>query len=417
MTTNYGTILIGRLNLREAITTATDANSAGQSAAGRTLVLSGQEMYSSFAPTAGLSQAGVAAVEDDLAGMVNAGSIQPVQFTNKTDRNGYFVVSDQSCNLVDWPGPSSPELITLDWKTTLMRVGTDTEVDLESRLTGATARNNSFSATGERWHCPPIGHYGYWSGPSQPSTVTRTGSDGAMTVYRRLQTSINPRWGCAVANYLNGRVRFIDSNALERSGINYSVGATGWTLSNSLVQVTPLTSSGVLQVSAYTGGAWQNKAWDVLSAGTTLGPPTACTVLRNEAELIVVRLLWTQAPGRVTLDLTLRRGSRFVEVYVQGEFSATLTIQRFSAEAGTAGTGYVAATTNDAVGNRYIVGSAKTFSNLLTQGGIQLASTTMLDAFIGVIVGGSGAVAGDVAGDLYAQYLGAPSELVQAVRR
>jgi hypothetical protein len=411
MTTNFGTTQIGRLSLREAITTATDAVDS-TNATGRTLALTGQEVNASTAPSAGLSVAALAQVEDDLTGMAGS-SIQPVTFTNKQDRNGYYRLTAAQAALMNWTG----ELITCDWSANLIRVGTDTEVDLESRLTGATARNNSFSATGERWHCPPIGHYAYWAGPSQPSTVTRTGSDGAMTVYRRLQTGYNPRWGCPVGSYLNGRVRFIDQNSLERAGINYSVAATGWTLHNSLVRVTPLTSNGVLQVSAYTGGGWQTKNWDIQSAASSLGAPTSCTVLRNEVEIAVVRLLWTQAPGRITVDLTLRRGSRFVEVYVQGEFSATLTIQCVTAEAGTAGTGYVSATANDAAGNRYIIGSAKTFTALTTQGGIQLASTVTLDAFIGVVAGGSGAVAGDVAGDLYAQYLGAPSELVQAVRR
>jgi hypothetical protein len=413
MSTNFGTVQIGRLALREALNPATDAVSGGSSAAGRTLALTGQEMNLGAAPSAGLSVAGVAQIEDDLAGMVVAGTVQPVAFTNKSDRNGYYTVLDATAAPMNWTG----EVITCDWKTTLGRVGSESEVDLESRLTGATARNNSFSATGERWHAPPIGHYAYWSGPSQPSTVTRTGADGAMTVYRRLSTGINPRWGCPVASYLNGRVRFIDSNALERSGVNYSPAASGWNLNNALVRVQPLASNGVLQVAAWTGGAWQNISWDILSGGTTLGAPTSCTVLRNECELAVVRLLWTQAPGRITVDLTLRRGSRFVEVYVQGEFSATLVIQCFTAQAGTAGTGYVSATANDGAGNRYIVGSAKTFANLLTQGGISLASTTTLDAFIGVVAGGSGAVAGDVATDLYAQYLGSPSELVQAVRR
>lgn len=411
--TNFGTIQVGRLSLREALTPAADAVSAGSSAAGRTLGVTGQEMYMSGAPTAGISAAALAAVEDDLAGIVMSGSVQPVVFTNRSDRNGYYTVTDTAASLMNWTG----EVITCDWKATLARVGTDTEVDLESRLTGATARNNSFSATGERWHAPPIGHYGYWSGSSQPSTVTRTGADGAMTVYRRLTVGINPRWGCPVGSYLNGRVRFIDNNSLERAGTNYTTAATGWSLNNALVRVTPLTSNGVLQISAWTGAAWQTKNWDILSGGVSVGTFNTCTVLRNEPEIVVLRLLESLSPGRITVDLTLRRGSRFVEVYIQGEFSATLVIQCFTAEAGTAGTGYVSATANDAAGNRYIIGSAKTFSNLLTQGGISLASTTTLDAFVGVVASGSGAVAGDVAADLYAQYMGAPSELVQAVRR
>lgn len=404
MSGDFGTVQAGRLTLNEALTVYDDKVNASTGVRGA--VISGQE---SHPPS---TVAVLAQLQDDIPTLYGS-MVIPVTWTNKADRNGYYTVTDMGAQLFNQPG----QVITCDWNLTLSRIGSESEVDLESRLTGATARNNSFSATGERWHAPPIGHYGYWSGPSQPSTVTRTGSDGAMTVYRRLATGINPRWGCPVTSYLNGRARFIDNNSLERSGTNFSVPATGWTLHNALVRVTPLTSNGVFQVSAWTGGGWQTKSWDILSGGVSLGTLNACTVLRNEPEIVVVRLLESLNPGRITVDLTLRRGSRFVEVYIQGEFSATLVIQCFTAEAGTAGTGYVSATANDAAGNRYIVGSAKTFANLLTQGGISLASTTTLDAFIGVVAAGSGAVAGDVAADLYSQYMGAPSELVQAVRR
>jgi hypothetical protein len=358
----------------------------------------------------GLSTAQLAAIQDDLPGLV--GAVLPVTFTNKADRSGYFQVSDAQSDLMNWTG----EMITATWSTTLLRIGTDTEVDLESRLTGATARNNSFAATGERTHAPPIGHYAYWSGPTQPSTVTRTGSDGAMTVYRGLAVTANARWGCAVGNYGGGRCRFVDSSSLERSGLNFTVAGSGWNVNNGLIQVKP--GAGVLSVGAWTSGAWAAKTWDVLIGGTTLGVPTAATVLRNEYETIVVRLLWTQAsPGRVTADLTIRRGSRLVELYIQPEFSTTIKVVRQVTEAGTAGTGYVRATSNDANGNRFVVGSAKTFTNDLTLGGISVSSSVAMDAFIGVELAGSSAVSGDQAAQLYAQYLGMPAETVQAVRR
>lgn len=403
----YGTVQVGRLPLREALSPYDDKVNATTDV--RTATITGQE---ALPP---LTAAQIARVQDDVPALM--GALVPVTFTDKDDRNGYYEVRDVGARLFSWTG----EVVTCDWNLTLTRLGTDTEVDLESRLSGASARNNSFSATGERWHAPPIGHYGYWTSSTQPSAVTRTGVDGAMTVYRGLPTavnpSINPRWGCPVSSYLNGRVRVLDGGGLERSGNNFTIPASGWELHNALVRVKPLASSGVLEVSAYTGGGWQTKSWDILSGGSTIGAFDTMSVLHNEPEMVVVRLLRSQSPGRIVVDLTLRRGSRFVELYVQASFSSTLKIVRASTEAGTSGTGYVRATANDGAGNRYIVGSALTHTADTTNGGISLAATTTLDAFIGVIAAGSGAAAGDQAGDLYAQYLGAPAELVQAVRR
>jgi hypothetical protein len=396
----FGTINLGRLALREALSAASETGSAS----GRTMKITGQEAIP------GLTVAQLAAAQDDLPGMV--GSVVPVRFTDKSDRNGYYQVTDAQADLMNWTG----ELVTCTWSTTLLRIGTDTEVDLESRLTGASARNNSFAATGERTHSPPIGHYAYWSGPTQPSVVTRTGSDGAQIVYRGLPVTANARWGCTVGNYGNGRCRFVDGNTLERAGINFSVAGSGWNINNGLIQVKP--GTGVLSVGSWTAGAWAAKTWDILIGGTSLGVPTTATVLRNEYETTVVRLLWTQAaPGRVTADLTIRRGSRLVELYIQPEFSSTIKVVRQVTEAGTAGTGYVRATANDAGGNRFVVGSAKTFTNDLTLGGISVTSAVTLDAFIGVELAGSSAVSGDQAAQLYAQYLGQPAETVQAVRR
>jgi hypothetical protein len=403
MAGDFGTVQVGRLALNEALTPFDDKVNA--SSGMRSAAITGQESN----PPAALTR--VEAFQDDIPALM--GALVPVTFTNKAGRGGYYEIADVGASLNDQPG----QVVTVDWNITMQRAGSEFEVDLESRLSGATARNNSFSATGERWHAPPIAAYGYWSGSSQPSVVTRTGADGAVTVYRQLAVNVNPRWACPPSSYGGGRARFIDSNGYERAGINYSVPATGWELSNSLVRVKPLTSAGVLEVSCWSGGAWQTKSWDVLINGSSIGTVNAVTVLRNEYDTVVVRLLESLAPGRVTIDLLMRRGSRFVEMYVQAEFSTTIKIVRASTEAGTSSTGYVAATANDGAGNRYIVGSAKTFTADTTNGGLSVSSATTLDAFIGAVVGGGSAAAGDQAANLYAQYLGSPSEIVRAVRR
>lgn len=412
--TAFGTIQIGRLTLTELPQQAVAPASAAPSSTtptGRTLQILGEESLPAYTP---LTLAQLQARQADILGLT--GSFVPVVFTDKTDLNGYYVVVDVSVSQVNWNG----EMSTVGWTIDLMRIGTDTEIDIESRLTGGT-RVNSFSATGVRWHAPAQATYQYFSAAgNSPSVVSRTSADGAMSVYYSLPSPCIPRWGCAVGSYLGGRARFLDSNLIERTGIQFPTTAAGWTLHNAFVRVTPLVvGTGVLSIDAYTGGAWQTKNWDLQYGGSSLGQPLTVSVLRNEPEIVVLRLLWNTTSGRVTADLTLRRGSRFVEFYVQAQNSGTIKIVRGTAEAGSNGGAgeYVSAAANDSAGNRYIVGSALTSTQDLANGGISKAATTTLDAFVGVIAGGSGAVAGDQGADLYSQYLGAPAELVQGVRR
>ena len=424
---DFGSFQLGRLTLREALSPASET---GGSQA-RQMKLSGQEAV----PV--LTSAQLSAVQDDLLSMI--GSFQPVYFTTKTDRNGYWLLSDAQADLMNWGG----ELVTCTWQLTLDRQGTDTEIDLESRLSGSLARTNAFGATGERYHIPPIGHYGYYTGATQPSVLVRTGSDGAMLVYRGVPTSVNPRYGCPVSAYLGGRVRFLDSHDIERAGTNFSVRplnpplepsstltpssslvpssgtANHWTLHNTLVQVTPAASgAGTLDISAWTGGAWQTKTWSLTLGGQPLGTPDTVSVLRNEPEIIVVRLLRSLNPGRITVDLTLRRGHRAVELYVQASWSTTIALSLASAETGSnAHAGYVVATADDGAGNRYVIGSASTFTANTSQGGITASNVVALDAFVGVQAGGAAAFDGDQADDLWSAYLAAPAETIQAVRR
>jgi hypothetical protein len=120
--------------------------------------------------------------------------------------------------------------------------------------------------------------------------------------------------------------------------------------------------------------------------------------------MVTLRLMKDRAPGRTVLDLSLRRGSRVVEAYLQTDTATTLAWYRSATEAGTAGTGYVSATANDGAGNRYLIGSSKTFTNNLN-GGLSASATRTLDTFIGAVVGGASAAAGDVATVVRDQYV------------
>ncbi len=245
-------------------------------------------------------------------------------------------------------------------------------------------------------------------------------ADGAITVYRGLSAGVSPRWGVSPGNYPGGRVRVLDGGS-ERAGVNTTMSASGWEIQNALVRVRPLfNSSGTLEVSAYDGAAWDAKNWNVTVAasGAPVNGWDGATILRNDYEMGVIRLIKNLSPGRATLDLTLRRGSRFVEGYLQRGNADTLSAHLNVLENATnvATGGYVWATSNDGSGNKSTAGSAHTFTphgNL----GIQLANVTALDFYLGAVVGGTGATAVDAVTVLRDQYIGALAEFSVGVRR
>ncbi|MEU5197292.1 hypothetical protein AB0G86_25125 [Streptomyces scabiei] len=134
--------------------------------------------------------------------------------------------------------------------------------------------------------------------------------------------------------------------------------------------------------------------------------------------MVVVRLVASRSPGRTQLDLTMHRGSRVVEGYLQSGSSATLVTQLVSAETNvnTAASGYLTATSNDADGNRFVCGSARTFTGS-TNGTLTKSSATFLDFFIGAVIGGGSAVSGDAATDIRNQYIASMAESTYVVRR
>jgi hypothetical protein len=401
---NWGDITLGRIPLRETFT-ATESGGGD-----RSLDLEGQESYPP------LTRAQVIARHDGINSLI-AGQAIPVTFTDKPERNGYYTVKTAASTYTEHLN----ETVTADWKVSLDRIGSDAETDLQSRLTGAV-RLNDFSLTGERWHAPPIGHYGYYTGTTNPTTMTRTGADGAITVYRGVQANTSPRWGCLPTNYLAGRVRVTTTGSQEVYGVDVPLASTGWSLANGLVNVTWSSSAGgQLDVQSYTGGAYRSKLWTIFSASSTqISTWDGATLLRNDPEMAILRLTKGLSPGRLTLDLTLRRGSRFVEGYMQRNTAPDeLKVRLNTAETNVtalASAGYVTATNNDSDGNRFVAGSARTFTGH-ANGGVERFAATSMDFFLGVAAGGGSAVSGDAATDLRNMYIACMPEAVYGVRR
>ena len=196
-----------------------------------------------------------------------------------------------------------------------------------------------------------------------------------------------------------------------------AVAAADWELNNTLVRVRPVAAGGTLEIAAFTSGAWRPKAWWVDVGGAQVARWEAATILRNDPEMVVLRLTEHRAPaGRAVLDLTLRRGSRLVEGYLQRGDSGPLSVYLASAESMTDATSYVVRTTNDGDGNRAIAGSARNFDPH-ANGGVTKTASTWLDFFVGVVAGGGSAVSGDQAVNLRDQYIASMPEVTMAVKR
>jgi hypothetical protein len=385
----YPTIQIGRLPVKElpqnpAVETVAQGS---QQPPQRLLRIVGQECY----PV--VTQAALGAMHDDVQGLATGNYLVPVTFGDKSDRNGFYRVYAAQNTEQDWSG----EGVGDGWQIDLERVGSELELDFESRLTGPAIVANDFTwNASESLFSPPAGSYAM--APGAAASTSRPCSDGPdQPFYTALGTPNNVRWGCSVANYGNGRARFIDDQGVERSGINFSpANLTSWTMTNGIVQVTPGNSGNTIMVNVWTNGAWAAKHWDLTVANlasTTINMMgwSSVSVLRNDYEAVIVRLVRDYGSGRVTADLTLRRGSRFVEVYMSSPDaggSVTWKAVRHFAEPGTLGglgNASLTATSEDSAGNQYTVGSAHTFTADTANGGIS-ATAAVFDCYIGSVV-------------------------------
>jgi hypothetical protein len=398
----YGVMQVGRLPLRE------DASAELTPADGFVeMTVQGQESFGR------LTMVALRQRVDDLLAL--KGQLLPCTFTQKPELNGFYQVLDATSTWTAWV----PEQVgVMPWALKLRRMGYAGDMDLEARLAGPQTKANDHAATGERWHAPNINHIGYAAGSTLPLVVSRATTDGAITVYRTLAVGVSPRWGTTAANALLGRVRFVDALGAERVATRADYGPTGWEVHNGLVRIQVNAANGNLIFSHWSGSAWQAKEFTVYHStgpAVALGVPNYLTVLRNDLECVSVRLTTSLNPGRVTVDLTLRRGSRLVEVFVQHQFGTTLKLQRATAEATTAFTGYLRSTAADANGHRLVMGSTRTFTADNVNGGLSRAATPTLDAFVAIERSGAGT--GDLAAQLWAQYLGAANETVKGVRR
>lgn len=392
----WGQVTVGGFALREEI-------AAAQS--GSVVTLAGQE---SHPPS---TRAFVTATHHNIAGLL--GRVVPVTFTDKDDLSGFFRVTDCRSDALNFSGGM---VTAATWSLTMERLGSSSDIEIESRVptVGRTDELTGVQVP-SFWHAPAVGHTSYFTGSSVPGgTAVRESSDGNVTVYTGIPAGFAPRWTAPIEAHMAGSVRLL-FDTMRHLGTT-TPPMTVWELNNGIVRVT-VDNTGTITTSVWDSGAWRSaKGWKVQVAGASLTTSPELTVLRNDPEEVTVRLTFPVAPGRVQLDLGLRRGARFVTAVLKRHAAANLGIIRTAAETATVQTGGLLASSVDSDGNRFAVISSRTITTTTATASATDVATLAFDFALGYEVGATPG-AGNTFAELLLQYLGTTGERAMAVRR
>jgi hypothetical protein len=320
----------------------------------------------------------------------------------------------------------------VSWQLQATRVVSYQAPVLESRLVAGWLSNaHTLSSTVVRmeWAVPvPTTEVFPQTTTTHTGTLT-TGDGGSITYLHYNPPAVAPsplgtsgvgsiQWTTTLAAYYSGSC-IVTVNGATVVGRQAVDTPTSWRLSNGLVRV-DAAASGTWDISWWTGSAWSTaKSFRPFSfVGNNSTAFAHMSVVRNSPEAATIRLGVTNTNGfTLTADLTIRRGSRWVTVNLTG-FEENWGVRRTSAEAATAVTGGLRATSNDAAGNRYLIASHLPYTQDLVNGATWATTDTTRALFgIGCEVGGSGASAPFTASDQFLRWFCPVWETVTVVGR
>jgi hypothetical protein len=254
--------------------------------------------------------------------------------------------------------------------------------------------------------------------PSAPR-ITETGQlQGARRAATGTAVNGYASFDCPPASYYNGLCTIRSGTTLRRViGDRMKLLPNNWELSNGLIRVTPA-STATLQLELWNGAAWEGAKTFWFGTTTNFMSPNGTfigiSVLRNSPEFCSIRvsigptdLNASPSFDAYFFDISIQRGRWSVsiheEVYKRTTAGGTTALGCTSATASTALTGGIRATSNDAAGNRYVMGAASFGGgggNDLTQGAISATSVQSAEFMLGFEFNGSSAASGNTAQDV-----------------
>lgn len=352
------------------------------------------------------------------------GKLVACTYTRDPTFDAYFYLSDVRIESVE----VSYTRRIFRFEIELIRIGSDSRVELQSLVTG-TGITNDHALSGVLWHATPPGALAYDAGTTNPTQHSRSSEDGVMAVYLGVDANQDPTWSATPANYYKSAVKIYSDGRL-RAGADVISDPADWELSNGIVRVRPVTyqstSTGRFDFFFHDGAVWSQGIRFKIVFGNSVDIPKwhYMSIVRNDPEMCTVRITRdaeTSPPSayKHVLDFTLRRGAPFVACHYtfKSPTSDDHAVARDVADPATAGTGFIKdSSTID--GHRWVMGSPRTITNDLVNGKISLTTpATTFPFFIGAAILDAADASGNGPIDVRNQYLGWLSETVRAVRR
>lgn len=321
--------------------------------------------------------------------------VVPVVWSDDTTQNGYYEVVAWSCeyDLAETLQVNGG-FYYLNWKARLRRVPGWQAPAIETLTNGSVRTNAHFVTAADTvtFHAVPYASEGFssYSLTLSIDDAMET-ADGASTMRLFYDQAVNTnvffdsaqRFYCPPGNYYNAACRvLVDSQHIV--GRQCTNSPTAWTIHNGILKVEP-GSNGVLTVSTWedASDAWEGfdfefgrytgSVWDDFTIN-----PHSVSILRNSPEVVGIRLVYRGGYvtfNHSTVDLWLRRGAAFVEVYFSssGGVTGQWGVGRATTDAGTSATGGLVDTVATS-GNEWALGSPSTVTKDTTEGIIYLSS-------------------------------------------
>lgn len=362
---------------------------------------------------------------------MSPGELIPITWSFDSDVDGWYRHRFADIHLEAeqapyWGDGFFPFIVAAD------KVGRETEVWFQSRLTGTVRTNDMGLIESEVTPTisPPQGYRSFMfvgGNTAPPNAVTRPSADGDMVVfYDDSLYGTGPKWDCAPADWYEGQCS-ITSGTYLREGRSIANTPAGWVLSNGLIKLEP--SSGAFAMSTYddTSGWVAGATFYASYTAGTYGTWDTITVLRNRPHIVSIRLTnsWSSPVDKQhTVDLTLRRGDYFVSVK-STRSGANANMRLGLGAAATAITpadasDSCALETNSATnGHKYFVGYATDPDTESTASGYaEWESVSQVTGCFGVEYDGGGTPqTGDSTAEVVLQWMGAITEEVRPIPR
>ena len=236
--------------------------------------------------------------------------------------DGFYRVLDVSL------GSTQPDVWTL--AADLERVQGFAAPLFEAIVLGGKRAGVGAGVTAQAWQALPATVMGYENGVITPTVETVATADGSLALFT---DAANELFDARVEFYLPPASWYVGAATLAIGG-KLTVGTQvpnapdGWVLSNGIIRLSGVTSSGEIKLEHWSGTAWvgDGSYWFGQYGGGAqpllTAAPLAITVLRNDPACVTIRLAYdaasivTNARFAVTVDLSLRRGGTSAEVYL-----------------------------------------------------------------------------------------------------